>query len=221
MLLTITLYDNLFGGIPMTGYLLRAFALSFTVFSTAALAAPSIGQLAPDFTAKDTSGKTVKLSDFKGKQLVLEWVNPNCPFVKKHYQSPGNMQSTQRDALAKKDTVWLAINSTTTTHQDYMTPEALSSWLKTQAAQTTTILMDESGGIGKAYGAKTTPHMYIVDPKGLLIYAGGIDSIRSANVADIPKATNYVKAALADTGSGKAVGVATSVPYGCSVKYKD
>jgi AhpC/TSA family len=221
MLLTITLYDNLFGGIPMTGYLLRAFALSFTVFSTAALAAPSIGQLAPDFTAKDTSGKTVKLSDFKGKQLVLEWVNPNCPFVKKHYQSPGNMQSTQRDALAKKDTVWLAINSTTTTHQDYMNPEALSTWLKGQAAQITAVLMDESGGIGKDYGAKTTPHMYIIDPKGLLIYAGGIDSIRSANVADIPKATNYVKAALADTSAGKIVGVATSIPYGCSVKYKD
>jgi hypothetical protein len=205
----------------MNSYFLRICTLAIAVFSTAAQAVPSISQLAPEFSAKDTTGKTVKLSDFKGKQVVLEWVNPNCPFVKKHYQAPGNMQSTQRDALAKKDTVWLAINSTTTTHQDYMTPEALSTWLKGQTAQTTTVLMDESGDIGKAYGAKTTPHMYIIDPKGLLIYAGGIDSIRSANVADIPKATNYVKAALADTGSGKAVGVATSVPYGCSVKYKD
>jgi AhpC/TSA family len=205
----------------MNSYFLRILTLTIAVFSAAAQAVPSIGQMAPEFSAKDTAGKTVKLSDFKGKQVVLEWVNPNCPFVKKHYQAPGNMQGTQRDALAKKDTVWLAINSTTTTHQDYMTPEALGSWLKTQAAQTTAVLMDESGGIGKAYGAKTTPHMYIIDPKGLLIYAGGIDSIRSANVADISKATNYVKAALADTSSGKAVGVATSVPYGCSVKYKD
>jgi cytochrome oxidase Cu insertion factor (SCO1/SenC/PrrC family) len=180
-----------------------------------------VGQMAPDFTLKDTSGKAVKLADFKGKQVVLEWVNPNCPFVKKHYQASQNMQDTQRDALARKDTVWLAVNSTNPTHSDYMTPAALSGWLKDKGAQMTAVLMDESGDVGKAYGAKTTPHMYIINPAGVLVYAGGIDSIRSATVSDIAKATNYVKVALGETAKGKAVTTATSVPYGCSVKYKD
>jgi cytochrome oxidase Cu insertion factor (SCO1/SenC/PrrC family) len=180
-----------------------------------------VGQMAPDFTLKDTSDKAVKLADFKGKQVVLEWVNPNCPFVKKHYQASQNMQDTQRDALARKDTVWLAVNSTNPTHSDYMTPAALSGWLKDKGAQMTAVLMDESGDVGKAYGAKTTPHMYIINPAGVLVYAGGIDSIRSATVSDIAKATNYVKVALGETAKGKAVTTATSVPYGCSVKYKD
>jgi AhpC/TSA family len=197
-------------------------AVCAIVFSSAAVnATPVIGQAAPAFSAKDTNGKTVKLADYKGQQVVLEWVNPNCPFVKKHYQSPGNMQGTQREALSAKGTVWLAINSTHTAHQDYMSPAALNSWLKERGAQTTAVLMDESGEIGKAYGAKTTPHMYIINPAGQLIYAGGIDSIRSASVADIAKASNYVKVALAETGSGKPISTATSVPYGCSVKYKE
>jgi AhpC/TSA family len=185
------------------------------------MAAGVVGQKAPDFSAIDTAGKTVKLVDFKGKHVVLEWVNPNCPFVKKHYESSANMQETQKEVLAKKDTVWLAINSTTTTHQDYMTPGALDAWMKGRAAKTTAVLMDESGAIGKSYGAKTTPHMYIIDPKGTLVYAGGIDSIRSSNVGDIAKATNYVKVAMDQTLSGKAIATPTSVPYGCSVKYKD
>jgi peroxiredoxin len=184
-------------------------------------AAGTVGQAAPDFAAKDTAGKPVKLSDFKGKHVVLEWVNPNCPFVKKHYEGSANMQETQKEVLAKKDTVWLAINSTNASHQDYMTPSALDSWMKARAAKTTAVLMDESGAIGKSYGAKTTPHMYIIDPKGTVVYAGGIDSIRSANVSDIAKATNYVKVAMDQTLSGKAISTATSVAYGCSVKYKD
>jgi peroxiredoxin len=184
-------------------------------------AAGIVGQNAPDFTAKDTAGKSVKLADFKGKHVVLEWVNPNCPFVKKHYEASANMQDTQKEVLAKKDTVWLAINSTTTTHQDYMTPSALDAWMKTKSAKTTAVLMDESGAIGKSYGAKTTPHMYIIDPKGTLVYAGGIDSIRSSSASDILKATNYVKVAMDQTLSGKAISTPTSVPYGCSIKYKD
>jgi peroxiredoxin len=190
-------------------------ALTLTV-ATGASAVGTVGQLAPEFAAKDTAGKPVKLGDYKGKHVVLEWVNPNCPFVKKHYEASANMQDTQKEVLAKKDTVWLAINSTTTTHQDYMTPSALDAWMKTTA-----VLMDESGAIGKSYGAKTTPHMYIIDPKGTLVYAGGIDSIRSSNVSDIPKATNYVKAAMDQTHSGKAIATPTSVAYGCSIKYKD
>jgi peroxiredoxin len=184
-------------------------------------AAGVVGQQAPDFSLKDTSGKAVKLADFKGKQVVLEWVNPNCPFVKKHYQATQNMQDTQRDALARKDTVWLAVNSTNPSHSDYMTPAALSGWLKDKGALMTAVLMDESGDVGKAYGAKTTPHMYIINPSGVLVYAGGIDSIRSANAGDIAKATNYVKVALGETAKGRSVTTATSVPYGCSVKYKD
>jgi peroxiredoxin len=180
-----------------------------------------VGQNAPDFTAKDTAGKAVKLADFKGKHIVLEWVNPNCPFVKKHYEASANMQETQKEVLSKKDTVWLAINSTTTTHQDYMTPSALDAWMKAKSAKTTAVLMDESGAIGKSYGAKTTPHMYIIDPRGTLVYAGGIDSIRSSSASDIPKATNYVKVAMDQTHNGKAVATPTSVPYGCSIKYKD
>jgi peroxiredoxin len=189
--------------------------------ATAANAVGTVGQPAPDFTAKDTVGKSVKLSDFKGKHVVLEWVNPNCPFVKKHYEASANMQDTQKEVLAKKDTVWLAINSTTITHQDYMTPVALDAWMKARSAKTTAVLMDESGTIGKSYGAKTTPHMYIIDPKGTLVYAGGIDSIRSSSAGDIAKATNYVKVAMDQTLSGKAIATPTSVPYGCSVKYKD
>jgi AhpC/TSA family len=185
------------------------------------LAAGVVGQKAPDFSGLDTAGKVVKLADFKGKHVVLEWVNPNCPFVKKHYEVSSNMQDTQKDVLAKKDTVWLAINSTTSTHQDYMSPGALDAWMKARSAKTTAVLMDESGAIGKSYGAKTTPHMYIVDPKGTLVYAGGIDSIRSASAGDITKATNYVKVAMDQTLSGKAISTPTSVPYGCSVKYKD
>ncbi len=180
-----------------------------------------VGQNAPDFIAKDTAGKAVKLTDFKGKHIVLEWVNPNCPFVKKHYEASANMQETQKEVLAKKDTVWLAINSTTTTHQDYMTPSALDAWMKAKSAKTTAVLMDESGAIGKSYGAKTTPHMYIIDPKGTLVYAGGIDSIRSSSANDIPKATNYVKVAMDQVLSGKSIATPTSLPYGCSIKYKD
>jgi peroxiredoxin len=201
--------------------LIRIAVLTSIIWGGTALAAGVVGQPAPDFTAKDTAGKAVKLADFKGKHIVLEWVNPNCPFVKKHYESSANMQDTQKEVLAKKDTVWLAINSTTTTHQDYMTPAALDTWMKARSAKTTAVVMDESGAVGKSYGAKTTPHMYIIDPKGTLVYAGGIDSIRSANVADIAKATNYVKVAMDQTLSGKAVSTPTSIPYGCSVKYKD
>jgi hypothetical protein len=188
---------------------------------TAGLAAPLVGAAAPDFSLKDTAGKTVSLADYRGKQVVLEWLNPNCPFVKKHYELSSNMQDTQRDALAKKDTVWLAINSTNPSHQDYMTPAALAAWMKDRKGPAVPVLMDESGVTGKAYGAKTTPHMYIISPKGVLLYAGAIDSIRSASASDIPKAVNYVKVGLTQTASGNDIAQATSVPYGCSVKYKD
>jgi AhpC/TSA family len=178
----------------------------------------TVGQAAPNFSAKDTSGKSVSLADFKGKTVVLEWVNPGCPYVRKHYDG-GNMQGTQQDALAK-NVVWLAINSTGNDHPDYLKPADLAKWMKDKKAPATHMLMDEDGKIGKAYGARTTPHLYIVDGKGMLVYAGGIDSIPSASASDIPKATNYVKVSLNELAGGKPVSNAVTRAYGCSVKYK-
>jgi AhpC/TSA family len=181
-------------------------------------AAAAVGQAAPDFTLKDASGKTVKLSDFKGKHVVLEWTNPGCPFVRKHYNS-GNMASTQKDAM-DKGVVWLAINSTETASSDYLEPAKLVAWMKERQSVPSATLMDESGAAGKAYGARTTPHMYIVNPQGQLIYAGGIDSIPSSRADDIPKATNYVKTGLSEALAGKPLSAATTQPYGCTIKYK-
>jgi AhpC/TSA family len=194
-----------------------------TVATTFFIAAPAysaavIGQKAPEFTAKDAMGKTVNLADFKGKTVVLEWVNPGCPYVRKHYGA-GNMQSTQKDA-ADKGVVWLAINSTDTQHPDYLAPAVLQSWMTEQKAAATHTVMDESGKIGQQYAARTTPHMYIINAQGNLIYAGGIDSIASANPADIKTATNYVKQSLGEVAAGKPISSANTKPYGCSVKYK-
>lgn len=177
----------------------------------------AVGQPAPDFSALDTTGKTVKLSDFKGKHVVLEWTNPGCPFVVKHYGS-GNMPALQKE-FTGKGVVWLAINSTETGSADYRKPADLATWLAGQKATPTATLMDESGRIGKAYGARTTPHMYIVNPQGVLVYAGGIDSIPSARVDDIKTATNYVRQSLGEALAGKPISAAVTRPYGCSVKY--
>ncbi|MBB6561445.1 hypothetical protein HNP48_004138 [Acidovorax soli] len=195
------------------------FALPLLLAAAGAQAAATVGQPAPEITLKDTTGKTVRLSDFKGKHVVLEWTNPGCPFVRKHYDS-GNMPATQKDA-AGKDVVWLAVNSTEKASGDYLEPAKLSSWLKERQSVPTAILMDEEGTAGRAYGARTTPHMYIVNPQGQLIYAGGIDSIASAKIDDIPRATNYVKTGLAEALAGKPLTAATTRPYGCSIKYKD
>jgi peroxiredoxin len=198
-----------------------------TLIATAALgalvtlgahAAATVGQAAPDFVLRDTAGKTVRLSDFKGKHVVLEWTNPGCPFVRKHYDS-GNMPATQKDAT-DKGVVWLSINSTEKASRDYLDPAALMAWKTERKSAPTAVLMDEEGTVGKSYGARTTPHMYIVNPQGQLIYAGGIDSIPSARVSDIEKATNYVKVGLAEALAGKPLSAATTQPYGCSIKYK-
>ena len=195
------------------------FALPLLLAAAGAQAAATVGQPAPDITLKDTTGKTVRLSEFKGKHVVLEWTNPGCPFVRKHYDS-GNMPATQKDA-AGRDVVWLAVNSTEKASGDYLEPAKLTSWLKERQSVPTAILMDEEGTAGRAYGARTTPHMYIVNPQGQLIYAGGIDSIASAKADDIPRATNYVKTGLAEALAGKSLTASTTRPYGCSIKYKD
>ena len=188
------------------------------LMGTNAFAAPAVGQQAPDFIAVDTSGAKHKLSDFAGKFVVLEWTNPGCPFVRKHYNS-GNMPATQKAATAK-GAVWLAVNSTERAASDYLKPAALASWMNEQGAAPTATLMDEDGVIGQAYGARTTPHMFIIDPKGVLVYAGGIDSIPSARPDDIKTATNYVSQALGEVYGGKPISAASTKAYGCSVKYK-
>jgi hypothetical protein len=183
-----------------------------TAFGNAA-----VGQPAPAFTATDTNGKAVSLADFKGRHVVLEWVNPGCPYVVKHYGS-GNMQGTQREAAAK-GVVWLSVNSTAADARDFLKPAEMAAWMQQQKAAVTATLMDADGKVGRAYGARTTPHMYIIDPAGKLVYAGAIDSIPSGRVADIANATNHVKVALAESLAGKPVSTPVTRPYGCSVKY--
>jgi hypothetical protein len=196
-----------------------AFAFNATfLIALHAQAAPALGQKAPDFTAQDLSGKSVNLSDFKGKYVVLEWTNPGCPFVRKHYNG-GNMPATQKDAVAK-GAVWLSVNSTERESADWLSPQQLARWQAEKGAAPTATLLDEDGHIGRAYGARTTPHLYNVNPQGQLVYAGGIDSIPSARADDIARATNYVKQGLGEALAGKPISVASSQPYGCSIKYK-
>jgi peroxiredoxin len=193
-----------------------AFALT-AAFSGAALAAATVGQPAPAFTVNDLAGKPVSLADLKGKTVVLEWINFGCPFVMKHYNS-GNMQALQKKYGA--DVVWVAVNSTNAGHQDYAEPKQLSAQLKTFGAAPAKYLMDEPGTMGLAYGARTTPHMYIIDPSGKVVYNGAIDDKPSTNVADVKGAKNYVAAALDELKAGKPVTLASTKPYGCSIKYK-
>lgn len=192
--------------------ILAATLLPFTVG-----AAVETGEKAPDFTLKDTSGKEHSLSDFQGKTVVLEWLNYGCPFVLKHYDS-GNMQSLQ-EKYTGKDVVWLSINSTKPAHKDYKDPAESDKATEKHGARPTAVLLDEDGAVGKKYDAKTTPHMYVINPDGVLVYQGAIDSISSTNADDVKKADNYVAAALDAVMAGKEVGNATTKPYGCSVKY--
>lgn len=181
-------------------------------------AALEVGKPAPDFTLTDINGQSRSLSSFKDKIVVLEWVNPGCPFVKKHYDKSGNMPAMQKAALAD-GIVWLQINSAAPGKEGDLDTAAHAAWAKRLNAQSTAYFRDQDGKVGHLYDARTTPHMYIVNTEGTLVYQGAIDSIRSANPDDIAKATNYVKAALADLKAGHAVQQTTTQPYGCSVKY--
>jgi peroxiredoxin len=189
---------------------------------TAALAGAAhanavVGQSAPGFTATDLAGKPVSLADLKGKTVVLEWHNFGCPFVQKHYRS-GNMQFLQKKYAT--DVVWLAVNSTNSGHQDYMEPAKLAKTLNEFGAAPARYLMDEPGRMGLAYGARVTPHMYIIDPSGKVVYNGAIDDKRSTNLDDVKTAKNYVVAALDELKAGKPVSTASTTPYGCTIKYK-
>jgi peroxiredoxin len=195
--------------------LLGAFALF--ALATPALAAPEIGKPAPAFTATDSNGKTHSLADFKGKTVVLEWTNPECPYVVKHYDSK-NMQKLQADYTAK-DIVWLSINSSAEGKQGNMNGEKANAYVAEKGGKATAYLLDPTGEVGKLYDAKTTPHMFVIDKDGTLVYAGAIDDNDSSKPEDAATAKNYVTAALDSVLAGKPVETAQTKPYGCSVKY--
>ena len=188
--------------------------------STALFAAdsPAVGSAAPDFSVSDSKGKTQSVSQYKGRHVVLEWFNPECPFVKKHYGS-GNMQKLQEE-FTGKGVVWLSIDSSAPGKEGNLTPEQAEKKSAEWKTHSTALLLDQDGKAGQAYGAKNTPHMFVINPEGKIVYEVAIDSKASANPADIAGATNYVKAALEESLAGKPVSTANTKPYGCSVKYK-
>ena len=175
-------------------------------------AAPKPGEPVPDFTLTDIDGKPVTLSDYKGKHVVLEWTNPHCPYVGKHYDS-GNMQGLQR-AYAEKSVVWLSIASTRPSHPEYASEKDMKQWIGEKKAAPTRAMLDKDGKVGRLFDARTTPHMYVIDAQGKLVFAGGIDDKRSWNPDDVKTAKNYVRAALDESLAGKPVPVASAVPYG-------
>ena len=185
------------------------------VVSSASAAPP--GNAAPAFKEVNTAGKEISLADFKGKTVILEWTNDGCPFVKKHYNSK-SMQDTQAAATAD-GVIWLSVISSKPGSQGHVNGAAADKLTADRGAKPTHVLLDPDGSMGRAYGAKTTPHMYIITPDGKIAYNGAIDSIQSNKVEDVPKATNYVTTALASLKAGKAPDPALTVPYGCDVKY--
>lgn len=188
-----------------------------TAYAASATAAARIGEPAPEFTLPGADGKSHSLAGYKGKYVVLEWTNHECPFVKKHYQS-GNMQAHQKE-LTGKGVVWLSIVSSAKGKQGHVEAAEALELTRSRGAAPTAVLLDPSGEVGRKYDAKTTPHMYVIAPDGTLVYMGGIDSIPSADTDDIAQATPYVKVALGEAMAGKPVTNASTKPYGCSIKY--
>lgn len=182
------------------------------------MATPVIGQAAPDFTAKDTKGNTVRLTDYKGKTVILEWYNHGCPYVRKHYDS-GNMQSVQKDATADPDTVWLTIVSSAKGKQGYMTPDEANQRMADEGSAASAMILDPSGDIGRLFGAKTTPHMFVINAEGVLIYNGAIDDKPDFKAESLNEAENYIRLTLQELKEGKPATASQTTPYGCSVKY--
>ncbi|MBA3650311.1 MAG: thioredoxin family protein [Chthoniobacterales bacterium] len=194
--------------------------VALTALTTGALGAaevPKVGTAAPNFSLPDSKGKTHSLGDFKGKYVVLEWFNPGCPFVQKHYTSD-NMQALQQE-FTGKDVVWLTIDSSAQGKQGHLSPEEANKQMADWKMKPTALLLDPDGKVGHEYAATNTPHMYIIDPGGNLIYSGAIDSKPTADPKDVKDATNYVKGALEEAMAGKPVSTPTSRAYGCSIKY--
>lgn len=203
----------------MKSWIQTAAALFFLTFSASmplqAEVAP--GASAPDFTLTDTNGNSHSLSGFQGKFVVLEWLNHDCPFIKKHYDS-GNMQKLQKDYTGK-GVVWLSVNSSAAGKQGNYPAEKWNEMTAAKNAAPTAVLLDGDGKVGQSYGAKTTPHMFVINPEGVLIYAGALDSIPSPDPADIPQSENYVQKALDQAMAGEEVSNPSTPSYGCSVKY--
>ncbi len=198
--------------------LMSVFCLSAGMTAAqAAEDAAAVGKPAPELNITDTRGNNVKLADYKGSFVVLEWTNLDCPFVKKHYDS-GNMQKLQKE-YTEKDVIWLIVNSSAAGKQGNMTAEKWDEAMKDKKASQTAVLLDPDGKVGRLYGAKTTPHMYVINPDGTLIYMGAIDDKATAKVEDIATSQNYVKLALDAAMAGKPVEKASTQAYGCSVKY--
>jgi peroxiredoxin len=198
-------------------YLLRLGALCAAILATSAHGQATVGQPAPAFRAADIDGKPVQLSDLKGKHVVLEWFSTSCPFSGKHYIS-GNMPNLQQAARGK-DVVWVAINSDARDAADTKGVPQIRTWLKSHKATPAAVVLDRDGVIGKAYGARATPHMFVINPQGTLVYAGAIDNRPSTDTADIAGATNYVTQALQESQAGKPVSHPRSQAYGCAIKY--
>jgi len=196
-----------------------ALALAAVLVLTLSASGAHVGSPAPAFTGTDTHGHTHRLSDYRGKYVVLEWTNKDCPYTGKQYNS-GNMQSLQKQWTAK-GVVWLTILSSAKGEQGYMTSNEENAWIARIHADPTAAILDPAGTIGHAYEAKTTPHMYVIDPNGKLIYEGAIDDHPTTDIADVPKSKNYVSAALTEAMAGQPVAINHARPYGCSVKYAD
>jgi peroxiredoxin len=198
--------------------MLSCAAIVAAVFTASVLrAAVEVGQPAPDFTLTDITGKVHHLADYKGRIVILEWTNPGCPIVQKHYDSH-NMQDTQKAAEAD-GVVWLTINSASyKSAQGNLDEKEAAAWQQRMGASTT-YFRDRTGKVGHLYGATATPHMFVIKPDGVLAYKGAIDSIPSSDQADIPRATNYVKAALSAIKSGQPVAKPATQAYGCAIKY--
>jgi len=194
--------------------LASAFALATT--ATPALSAAA-GQAAPDFTLTDTHGKAVKLSDYRGKYVVLEWTNPDCPFVQRHYNTK-NMPGLQKEWGAR-DVTWLSIDSSNRDSGDYKTAAQLNTWMGAHEGSQKAVLIDSDSATARLYSAKTTPHMFVINPEGRIVYAGAIDDRPGASADDTRKAKNYVRTALNAATGGTAVDPANTTPYGCSIKY--
>lgn len=198
-------------------YLSRVFSVVVLLMAANVYAKVVINKPAPEFSVKSADGKTVKLSDYAGKTVILEWTNAECPFVKKHYNS-GNMQGLQKK-YTKEGVVWLSVVSSAKGKQGHVDAAAAKKLSLSREAAPSMVLLDEDGTVGKLYGAKTTPHMYIIDTKGVLRYMGAIDSVSSANPKDIATSTNYVDKAMGEMQKGKPVSEPVTKAYGCSVKY--
>lgn len=197
---------------------IAAASLALVFASSHALAEPIINKPAPAFSGKAADGSTINLADLKGKTVVLEWTNHECPYVKKHYDQSSNIPALQKDATGK-DVVWLQVISSAPGKQGNVDGATAISLNEKRSAVPTHIILDPEGTIGKLYAAKTTPHMFVINAEGTLVYKGGIDSINTTNPADIPKAVPYVKEALEALSAGQEIKNTTTAPYGCSIKY--